>query len=327
MPHHTPEARGESGAAVGRAERPIAVIGAGSIGVSWAIVFARAGHRVALHDASAERLDAAGLELQTRVEELARAGTVSEPPNVVVARVAKYGRPTEAVRSAHHIQECAPESLDVKRALVAELQGAAPEDAVLASSTSALMPSEIFAGLEDKARCLVAHPINPPHLLPVVELVGSPSTAPQTIARTQRLLLNAGMRPICVRRELEGFVLNRLQGALLREAYCLVRDGIATVDEVDQVVRDGLGRRWALMGPFETADRNTRGGIGQHAARMGPAYERMGAERGQHDPWTPGLVEQVERERRSLLPIELWDERVAWRDAMLVALEQVLHSR
>jgi 3-hydroxyacyl-CoA dehydrogenase len=96
-----------------------------------------------------------------------------------------------------------------------------------------------------------------------------------------------------VRREVEGFLFNRLQGALLREAYCLVRDGVASVDDVDEVVRSGLGRRWALIGPFETSDLNTRGGIESHAAKMGPAYERMGAERGQHDPWTPELVAEV----------------------------------
>jgi L-gulonate 3-dehydrogenase len=117
-----------------------------------------------------------------------------------------------------------------------------------------------------------------------------------------------------VRKEIEGFVFNRLQGALLREAYCLVRDGVADVDDVDRVVREGLGRRWAVIGPFETADLNTRGGIAEHAKRLGPAYARMGAERGQDDPWTPELVARVTEERRRLLPLEQWEERVAWRD-------------
>jgi 3-hydroxyacyl-CoA dehydrogenase len=125
-----------------------------------------------------------------------------------------------------------------------------------------------------------------------------------------------------VRREIEGFIFNRLQGALLREAYCLVRDGVASVDVVDRVVRDGPGRRWAFSGPFETADLNTRGGIEAHARRLGPAYARMGAERGQDDPWTDELVAQVVRERRARLPLAEWDDRVAWRDRALAALEQ-----
>jgi 3-hydroxyacyl-CoA dehydrogenase len=122
-----------------------------------------------------------------------------------------------------------------------------------------------------------------------------------------------------VKREVEGFVFNRLQGALLREAYCLVRDGVASVEDIDRVVRDGLGRRWTHIGPFETADLNTRGGIVSHAEKMGPSYARMGAERGMNEPWTPELVAQVERERRAVLPINAWEERVAWRDRALMA--------
>jgi 3-hydroxyacyl-CoA dehydrogenase len=130
------------------------------------------------------------------------------------------------------------------------------------------------------------------------------------------------MSPVVVRREIEGFVFNRLQGALLREAYCLVRDGVASADDVDRVVRDGLGRRWSVIGPFETAELNTRGGIAAHAETLGPAYERMGAERGQHDPWTRELVERVAGELHRRLPPERWDERVAWRDEALIVLER-----
>ena len=124
-----------------------------------------------------------------------------------------------------------------------------------------------------------------------------------------------------VHREVEGFIFNRLQGAVLREAYALVRDGVASVADIDTVMRDGLGRRWSFMGPFETVDLNTRGGIASHAEKMGPAYERMGTERGQHDPWTPDLVAEVVRQRRELLPLASWEERVAWRDRQLVKIE------
>ena len=196
----------------------------------------------------------------------------------------------------------------------------APPDTILASSSSAITASAIAAGLEGRGRCLVAHPGNPPYLLPVVELVPAPFTLAEVVDRAAALLEAAGMSVVRLSRELEGFVFNRLQGALLREAYCLVRDGIAGVDDVDRIVREGLGRRWAVIGPFETVDLNTRGGIEVHASRMGPAYERMGAERGQHDPWTPELVARVAAERRALVPLEQWEERVAWRDRMLMAL-------
>jgi 3-hydroxyacyl-CoA dehydrogenase len=130
------------------------------------------------------------------------------------------------------------------------------------------------------------------------------------------------MSPVLVRREVEGFVFNRLQGALLREAYCLVRDGVASVDDVDRAVRDGLGRRWAFMGPFETAELNTRGGIEEHAKRLGEAYARMGAERGRDEPWAPELVARVAAELHRRLPPNRWEERVAWRDDALVAFER-----
>jgi L-gulonate 3-dehydrogenase len=300
----------------------IAVVGAGSIGVSWAIVFARAGRRVALHDPHAARLAVAQQELATRVLELDDAGLLSEGPRAVIARVPAVDTLDDALRGAVHVQECAPEDLALKRELFATLDERAEPAASLASSSSTLTASSFAGALRGRARCLVAHPANPPHLLPVVEVVPAPFTDASIVAAVTLLLEEAGMSPVRVRREVEGFVLNRLQGALLREAYCLVRDGVASVDDVDRVVREGLGRRWAIVGPFETADLNTRGGIAAHAARLGPAYARMGAERGQDDPWTAELVERVTAERRARLPLDDWDARVAWRDRALLACER-----
>jgi 3-hydroxyacyl-CoA dehydrogenase len=164
------------------------------------------------------------------------------------------------------------------------------------------------------------HPGNPPYLLRVAELVPAPFTDAEVLERTAALLRKSGMAPVRLKREIDGFVFNRLQGALLREAYCLVRDGIADVADIDRIVRDGLGLRWSVIGPFETADLNARGGVVEHARRMGPAYRRMGRERGQDGPWTDALVAQVAAERRAILPLEDWEERVAWRDRALMAL-------
>jgi L-gulonate 3-dehydrogenase len=299
-----------------------AIVGSGTIGVGWAIVFARAGHRVAIHDSDGRRLSVARRELSARLGELAAAGLLDEAADAIAARVSAHGDLAQAVAGAAHVQECISEDLAAKRALFAALEQAAPADATLASSSSAITASAIAAELATRERCLVVHPANPPHLVPVAELVPAPFTAPEVVDATEALLRTAGMSPVRVRREIEGFVFNRLQGALLREAYCLVRDGVASVDDVDRVVREGLGRRWAIVGPFETADLNTRGGIAVHAQRMGPAYARMGAERGQHDTWTPDLVARVAAERRRILALEDWERRVAWRDARLIAQEQ-----
>ncbi len=297
----------------------VAVIGAGSIGVSWAIVFARAGRAVALHDPDAERLAAAPREVRVKLDELAAAELLEEPAGDVAGRVTPVADLGAAVRGTVYVQENAPERLDLKRDLFALLAELTSEATVLASSTSAIMPSRLFVGLSAGHRCLVVHPVNPPHLLPVVEVVPGKSTGPAWVDRAERLLEAVGMTPVRVQREIEGFVLNRLQGAVLREAYALVRDGVVDVEGLDRIMREGLGRRWAVVGPFETSDLNARGGIASHVTKMGASYARMGAERGQDDPWTPDLVASVVAQRRALLALEDWEDRVTWRDRQLIA--------
>ncbi|UVL38349.1 3-hydroxyacyl-CoA dehydrogenase [Pseudomonas sp. B21-040] len=296
----------------------VAVIGAGSIGVAFAIVFARAGWSVRLQDPDAQRLQLARQEIFSRCSELATFGLLQETPEALSTRVELFEDLPSAVTDASLIQECAPERLDLKIELFRQLDSLAPPSAILASSSSALTASSFAKGLPGRDRCLVAHPGNPPYLLPVIEIVPAPFTNAQHVDRALALYTEAGLTPVRLQKEIEGFVFNRLQGALLREAYCLVRDGITSVADIDKVVSKGLGLRWTFMGPFETVDLNTRGGIGSHALKMGPAYARMGADRGQHDPWTADLVAKVEAERRALVPLENWEERVAWRDRALM---------
>jgi 3-hydroxyacyl-CoA dehydrogenase len=298
---------------------PVAIIGAGSIGVAFALVFGRAGLPVWVQDPDPTRLAAVTGEVSARLQDLSSYDLLEEPAEAILARLSVTADLAEAVSGAQHVQECAPERVELKKALFRELDRLAPAQAVLASSSSFLPASSFAADLEGRGRCLVAHPGNPPYLIPVIEIVPAPFTDEGAAARAEALFASAGLSPVRVRREVEGFIFNRLQGALLREAYCLVRDGVASVDDIDRVVRDGLGRRWACIGPFETADLNTRGGITSHAEKMGPSYARMGQERGMNEPWTEELVAQVERDRRALLPLEEWAARVAWRDRALMA--------
>jgi 3-hydroxyacyl-CoA dehydrogenase len=312
----------------------VGIAGAGSIGVAFAVLFASAGHPVRVWDAFPEAFERARADLRSRLGLLAEFGLLTEAPDVVAARVSFDAELADAVGSAALVQECAPERVELKRELFAAIAAVAPSDAILASSSSAITPSSILSGLATPgvdvagvdvaslaARLIVAHPGNPPYLLSVIELVPSPATDPAVLDRASALYRGAGLRPVLVRQEVEGFIFNRLQGAVLREAYALVRDGVATVDDIDEVVRSGLGRRWSFIGPFETVDLNTRGGLESHAEKMGPAYERMGAERGQHDPWTPDLVATAVAQRRALLPQNDWEERVRWRDEQLMRLK------
>lgn len=305
------------------ASMKIAVVGAGSIGAGWAIVFARAGFPVALHDLAASQLEAAQRVIAERLAELHDFTLLGEPAATIAARITCEPDLEIAVADAELVIEAAPERLDIKKALFARLAAATGRTTVLASSSSAITASAIADGLAERHRCLVAHPGNPPYLLPVVELVPAPFTSDDMVETARTLFSAAGMSVVTLAREIEGFVFNRLQGAMLREAYCLVRDGVIGVDELDTVIRDGLGMRYAFIGPFETSDLNVRGGIAAHAARMAPAYERMGAERGQHDPWTADLVDKVATQRREKLPLADWDGRVAWRDRRLMALSRL----
>ncbi|QNN57795.1 3-hydroxyacyl-CoA dehydrogenase [Diaphorobacter ruginosibacter] len=297
----------------------IAIVGAGSIGVAFAIVFARTGHPVRLFDPDAAARERAGATFASRLEDLASEGLQDRVRiAAILPLLTVCPQLAEAVGTADLVIECAPERVEIKRALFAELDALAPETAILASASSFLAGSKFTEELKGRARCMVLHPGNPPYLIPVLEVVPAPYTSQESVERAMRITSAAGLKPVLVAREVEGFLFNRLQGAVLREAYCLVRDGVASVEDIDTVMRDGLGMRWSVIGPFETADLNTRGGIASHAEKMGPSYERMGKERGQSDPWTPELVAKVAAQRRAALPLDQWEERVAWRDRALM---------
>lgn len=144
------------------------------------------------------------------------------------------------------------------------------------------------------------------------------------LSLAESIYATAGLTPVRIRQEIEGFVFNRLQGAVLREAYALVRDGVVDPDGLDALVREGLGLRWAVVGPFATSDLNVRGGIRAHVQRMGDAYQRMGSDRDHGDVWTEDTIAEVEAARRREIPLSSWDEAVANRD---VGLMQLLKSR
>ncbi len=302
-------------------QRPaVAIIGGGTIGTGWAIVFAASGHDVRVFDCDAARLADARREVLDRLKELEEFGLLTDSSGETTDRISFVDDIGSAIDRAGHVQECISEDVRAKERLFSELDAGAPPDAVLASSSSFLSASSFAANLAGRSRILVLHPANPPYLLRIVEIVPAPFTNPEIVDRTVRLLEGLDMSCVTLGSEIEGFAYNRLQGALLREAYCLVRDGILSVGDIDRLVRDGLGLRWSVIGPFETSDLNTRGGIDAHARRMGPAYARMGQERGQNDPWTEELVARVAAARREALPLDGWRQRGSERNRALMAL-------
>ena len=297
----------------------VAVIGAGRIGRAWAIVFARAGFTVRLYDAVPAALDAAPLALRHTLDDLAEHGLLDEAVDQVLARISAVSDLADAVHDVVLVQENIAEVLEAKREMFARLDQLAPPDAVLASSTSGLPASSFTEGLPGRARCLVAHPVNPPSLVPLVELCGTPWTAEDTMQRAHAIYLRAGQTPVLVQREISGFLLNRLQGAVLEEAMSLYARGYASAADLDTVMRDGLGLRWAFMGPFETIDLNAPGGLADYCARYGGTYRDMAAEAETFD-WSPAVIEKLDAERRAVLPANQIEERSRWRDRRLMAL-------
>jgi L-gulonate 3-dehydrogenase len=257
--------------------RTAGIVGAGLIGRSWATVFARAGWHVRVWDPVAMQRAGARSLIAGALEDLARHGLVDDPA-AAAARVEVVDSLAAAVHGAEYVQESGPEVLETKRDTFAELDAAAAPGTILASSTSAIVASHFTEPLAGRARCLVAHPVNPPHLAPVVELCGAPWTSPETIRRARGIHDAIGQAPIEVKREIDGFILNRLQAALLTEAFRLVQDGCVTPQDLDRTIADGLGLRWSFMGPFETIELNAPGGIPDYCARYTPWFRRYVAD-------------------------------------------------
>jgi L-gulonate 3-dehydrogenase len=302
----------------------VAIIGSGLIGRSWSMVFARAGWDVALWDPVDGVADAALGHVADGLRDLASHGLVDDPA-AAAARVCAVSRIADAVAGATYVQECAPEVLDTKQAVFTELDAVAAPDTILASSASAIVASRFTEELAGRARCLVAHPVNPPHLVPLVELCGAPWTARETVARARTVLESVGQVPIVVRREIDGFILNRLQGALLAEAFRLVGEGFVSPEDLDRTVADGLGLRWSFLGPFATMELNAPGGLADYWTRYGGLYAQLQAQPAGAGAFAPESVADV---------VAAWDgdasprrieERSRWRDRRLAAL--VAHKR
>jgi L-gulonate 3-dehydrogenase len=299
----------------------VTVVGTGFVGRAWAISFARAGCEVALWDRDKEAPSKALAYIERllpdlEANDLLNGATASK----VATRIHVATRLEPALDGAVHVQENTPEDVEVKRAVFAELDAAAPADAVLASSTSAILPSAFTESLKGRARCLVIHPINPPYLIPAAEVVPAPWTDPEVVERAATFLRSVGHAPIVMKRELDGFVMNRLQGALLEEAFRLVEQGYAGVEDVDVGIREGLALRWSFMGPFETIDLNAPAGVRDYADRYQGIYSGIFGSSQWRSDWSGPVMDKVESERRGRLPADRLGERQAWRDRRLIAL-------
>jgi L-gulonate 3-dehydrogenase len=298
----------------------MAIVGAGLIGRAWASIFARAGWSVRLFDPVEGQATRCHVLCREALDQLAHHGLCDDPAGAL-ARISVAQGLTEALAGVSLVQENGPEKVEVKLAIYAELDALAPPDAILASSTSAIVASKFTEGLKGRHRCLVAHPVNPPHLVPVVELCGAPWTSPDVIERARAIYLEIGQVPIIVKKEVEGFILNRLQGALLTESMKLVGEGYVSPQDLDHVIADGLGLRWSFLGPFATIELNAPGGIPDYIARYSAFYQRLAADPAPPSAWTGEGAKRVAAEWARTPDAAEVERRSRARDERLAALQ------
>jgi L-gulonate 3-dehydrogenase len=296
----------------------VTIAGAGLIGRGWAAAFARAGWHVALWDRAPAVLPGAEAAVRATLADMTALGLIlADAP---AAQISTHADLAKALQGTDYVQECVPESRDTKAAVFAELDALTAAGVPIGSSTSTIAGSLFLADLPGRARCMVAHPANPPHLMPVVELVPSDWHTASDLAAFQAILTSIGQVPVVLHAEIEGFVMNRLQAAVVNEAVALVAAGVIDPAGLDAVMKHSLGLRWALMGPFETMDLNAPSGFLDYATRYGRYYEAMGQQLSVADPWPMATLEAIEVVRRAATPTPQLAERMAWRDRGLMQI-------
>jgi carnitine 3-dehydrogenase len=300
----------------------VAVIGAGVIGAGWAARFAENGINVSVYDPApdAERKAAAVLENADRA-----CAKLTMAPRASKGKVDFVESIRTAVEDAGLIVEAVPEEVVIKKSTYAEIEKTAAVDAIIASSTSGILPSLLQEGMNHPRRLLVAHPFNPVYLLPLVELVGGKDTAVDVIDRASKIYSAIGMRPLHIKKEIEAFVADRLMEAVWRESLWLVKDGIATTEEIDDAIRFGFGLRWAQMGLFETFRlAGGEAGMRHFMSQFGPCLQWPWTKLTDVPELTDELVELISSQSDAQSGHHSFRELERIRDDNLVAILQAL---
>ena len=308
----------------------IAIVGCGLVGRCWAIVFGRAKCLVRMYDQDPVARASTTSMLSALLPQLAAKGMLGGlSSDSFMANITVCPSLEECLLGVTHVQECLPEDLDLKKRFFQELSAKIETDTItLASSTSNLTCSSWSQGLPENRRkqCIVAHPINPPHCIPLVEIVPAPWTCPDTTMRVMAHMRAVGQVPVLLKKEVIGFAVNRLQYALLEEAFSLVERGIMSPEDVDAVMSDGLGLRWSFLGPFETIDLNAPEGVRQYEMFYGQGMRSVLRDmKATRSDWTDLTIREIDAAMRRKYPVEAISAQRLRRDERLMALS--LHKR
>jgi len=272
----------------------VAIIGLGVIGRAWISVFARSGCRTRVYDVEPNEVEKALGWFAAELEQDVETGCLTkEEAAARTSLVTAESTLGAALGGAGYVQESGPERLDVKRALFAEIDRLAEPKAILASSTSTFDMTDIARDLPGAHRCVVAHPVNPPNVIPVVEVVPSTMTDLLIVEQARDFLRSVGQKPVVLKSYVKGFIMNRMQTALVCEAFRLVESGVADVEAIDTVISEGVGLRWALMGPFGVGNTNADGGAREYFTRYRDAFISTSNSLGFTPSFDPDLIDAV----------------------------------
>ena len=304
-------------------KKKVALIGCGLIGQSWAISFLSAGFEVSLFDPVEGVTVQSQEKIIVKLSDLQNYGLLKNK-NIsdFLDKIHLARDISQAVEGSFYVQESGPEDLDIKRELTKKIDAATPDNIPIASSTSGIPASMYASEVKGKYRCLVAHPINPPHLIPAVEIVPAPFTSEAITQAVKKIITSIDKEPLELKKEIPGFVVNRLQGALLCEAFNLVKEGIASAEDIDKAISEGLGLRWSFMGPFQTIHLNAPEGIAGYVKRYEKMYKEMFSK--PDIEWSSVLKHGLEEELLNLYKLHEREKYEKERDNKLTEL--ILHK-
>lgn len=288
------------------------------------MLFAGTGYQVSLYDVLPAQVSSALEDIREQLIKLQTSGLLRGDLNAEqqAALITGVNDIHECVKGAKHIQECVPESLDLKKKVFTQLDGLVSPSTVLCSSTSCIVPSKFSEELVNRKNVIVAHPVNPPYYVPAVEVIPAPWTDPEVVSRTRALLVETGQSPVVLNKEVPGFLLNRIQYAILNECWRLVESGVCSVKDIDTVMSAGLGRRYAFIGPLETAHLNAEGMM-SYCERYGQTIYNVSQEFGPVPKMEGAAAENITKQLFEMVPENQMQERRAWRDRRLAALAKL----